>query len=145
MATKCSQPKNDGSRCRAWAMPGTNPPQCASHGGTTKTPGAPPGNSNARKHGFYSATITPTTIEGVIEDLAEKQAALSEYLATNLQNPKTDITTLANIFTIHAQNASRLGRLLSQQHALSGDMADGLAGAIGQALDELSLILDVQL
>lgn len=126
-------------------MPNTNPPRCASHGGTKNPPGAPHGNTNAKTHGFYAATITPTTIEGVIEDLAEKQAALSEYLATNLQDPEIDLATLVTIFTIHAQNASRLGRLLSQQHALSGDMADGLAGAIGQALDELSVILDTEL
>ena len=150
MATKCNQLKNDGSACKAWAMKDTKPPRCAAHGGTTKKTGAPPGNSNAKTHGFYAATITPTTItpttiEGVIEDLATKQAALSEYLATNLQNPEIDLTALVNIFTVHAQNASRLGRLLTQQHALSGELSDGLAGAIGQALDELSLILGADL
>ena len=49
------------------------------------------------------------------------------------------------LFALHGLNASRLGRLLRDQRALSGEAADGIAGAIAQALDELSSELGAEL
>jgi hypothetical protein len=49
------------------------------------------------------------------------------------------------LFSLHGQNASRLGRLLRDQRALSGQAADGLLDAIGKALDEISTELGVTL
>jgi hypothetical protein len=45
---------------------------------------------------------------------------------------------LAHLLALHSQNAARLGRLLRDQRALSGEAADGLSNAITQALDELA-------
>ncbi len=49
-----------------------------------------------------------------------------------------DVRTLVKLFSLHAQNASRMGRLLRDQRALSGQSADGISGAIAQALHELT-------
>ncbi|MBN1247137.1 MAG: hypothetical protein JXC32_05725 [Anaerolineae bacterium] len=76
-------------------------------------------------------------IEDVFEDLASKQIKLSAYIDRCLAHD-SDLAALAKLFALHGQNASRLGRLLRDQRALSGAAADGIAGAIAQALDELS-------
>jgi hypothetical protein len=85
-----------------------------------------------------------TTIEGVIADLAERQARLTAYLEQVLAEGG-DIAEVARVFALHGQNASRLGRLLRDQRALSGDSADSLLAAIGVALDEISTELGIKL
>jgi hypothetical protein len=78
-------------------------------------------------------------INGIIGDLASKQAQLSALINRCLESaPEPDVGDLVRLLRIHGQNASRLGRLLRDRRALSGDAADGLLGAIAQALDELS-------
>jgi hypothetical protein len=97
-------------------------------------------------------------IADVIADLAAKQATLSRYIdrcfpagsAPERDNSDgamatPDLHAIARLLALHGQNASRLGRLLRDQRALSGDAADGIAGAIAQALDELSTELGVVL
>ncbi|MEA3376671.1 MAG: hypothetical protein U9R72_10815 [Chloroflexota bacterium] len=69
-ARRCSAARADGRPCRAWAVRGTDPPLCAAHGGTDARIGAPPGNTNAVKHGHYrrpstvSRTAMPTAEHG---------------------------------------------------------------------------------
>ena len=137
MSQRCSAKRRDGQPCNAWAVKGSDPPLCAAHGGTDARIGAPPGNQNALTHGFYAAPDNPpATIEEVIQDLALKQQFLSDYISRNLD--EASIEQLAKLIKIHGQNASRLGRLLRDQRALSGKAADGISGAIAQALEELS-------
>jgi hypothetical protein len=131
-------------------MTNTTPPVGAAHGGSTKRPGAPPGNRNALKHGFYAHPTPPlTSIADIIADLASKQITLSNHIDTILSAANDDdppnMLDLVKLFALHGQNASRLGRLLRDQRALSGDAADGIAGAIAQALDELSTELGIEL
>ena len=85
-----------------------------------------------------------TTIEGIIGDLAERQAQLTAYLE-ELPAEGGDLGALAKIFALHGQNASRLGRLLRDKRALSGEAADGLLECIGKALDEISTELGIAL
>ena len=89
-------------------------------------------------------TPPPETIEEVIGDLASKQATLSNLIDTCMKGG-VHLADLVKLFALHGQNASRLGRLLRDQRALSGDAADGIAGAIAQALDELSNELGTEL
>lgn len=146
MATICTATKADGTPCKAWAIADTDPPRCAAHGGATGKPGAPKGNQNAVKHGFYAGYTAPgVTIDDVLDDLAAKQRALSDYITARLEDPETDVANIAHLFALHAQTASRLGRLLRDRRAITGDAADGIAGAIGQALDELGSILGADL
>ena len=43
----------------------------------------------------------------------------------------------ARLLQIYAQSCSRLGRLLRDRRALSGDAANGISAAVGTVLDEL--------
>jgi hypothetical protein len=149
MPTHCTATNRDGTPCKAWAVHGSDPPRCSAHGGGSRPVGAPKGNANAQTHGYYTATSAVAApdvgISGIIADLAAKQAALSSYIDACLASGEADVHAVAHLLALHGQNASRLGRLLRDQRALSGDAADGIAGAIAQALDELSTELEVTL
>ena len=82
------------------------------------------------------------TIEAVLADLATRQGQITDLLAQGLATPDQDRNFLTKLLELHGQNASRLGRLLRDQRALSGQAADGIAGAIAAALDELATELD---
>lgn len=147
MATRCTATRQDGHPCKAWARADTDPPRCAAHDPATPSPGAPTGNVNAVRHGFYQRppTAAPPTIDEIITDLAAKQARLSTLIELELQEDSGRIDNLAKLFALHGQNASRLGRLLRDRRALSGEAADGIAGAIAVALDELSNAFGIEL
>jgi hypothetical protein len=85
------------------------------------------------------------TIEAIIRMLYHKQVALDDYIDHVLATGSPSIHELIHLLRIHGQNASRLGRLLRDRRALSGDAADGLSGAIAQALEELSTELGTDL
>jgi hypothetical protein len=97
-----------------------------------------------RRSGKVSGQRDLTKIEAVIADLAERQGQLADYLTQRLA-AGAELTEVARLFALYGQNASRLGRLLRDQRALSGTSADGLLAAIGQALDELSTELGIKL
>jgi hypothetical protein len=84
-----------------------------------------------------------TSLDDIIEDLAIRQARLSAYIDS--QGEDISVDEIVKLLRLHGQNASRLGRLLRAKRALSGEAADGLSGAIAQALDELSTELGVEL
>ena len=109
--------------------------------------GAQPGNSNAATHGFYAAPPSNRkldTIDAIIEDTQTRQAQLSAYIDAVMAEGAT-IDDVVKLIALQAQNASRLGRLLRDQRALSGESADSISAAIGIALDELSTQLGVKL
>ena len=112
-----------------------------------KPKGAQPGNANARRHGVYAAPPHPLlTIADILADAQARQAQLSAYIDATLTDPEgADTETVVKLLGLHGQNASRLGRLLRDQRALTGAAADGMAAAIGQALDELSTEWGVEL
>jgi hypothetical protein len=151
---RCTAIRNDGGSCRAWAVRGSQPPRCAAHagqGGEAQCVALAPAGRQAGEP--WTDRILPdlwapprdlTQIEEVIADLAERQAMLTEYIAAQVVGG-ADIGDVARLFALHGQNASRLGRLLRDQQALSGDSADVLLEAIGHALDELSAELGIQL
>jgi len=59
LKTPCQQPN-----CRAWAVRGSDPPLCSAYAG--RGVGAPPGNQNARTHGFYASAITRDELADVL-------------------------------------------------------------------------------
>jgi hypothetical protein len=143
---RCTATTSKGDPCKAWAVHGSDPPRCAAHGGGSSHVGAPRNNDNAETHGFYAQPQDPPrTIDEIIADLAEKQGALSAYIDSLLNDDDTALEDVARVLKIHGMNASRLGRLLRDKRALSGKAADGIAGAVAQALDELSTELNVDL
>jgi hypothetical protein len=103
--------------------------------------GAPPANHNAEKHGFYSRPSRKLeSLSDVIEDLQAKMTRVSDLIDCS-EDPSEVVT----LFGLYAQSANRLGRLLRDQRALSGESGDALMDAIGKALDELSTELGIQL
>ncbi|MGD9031003.1 MAG: hypothetical protein PVG25_14450, partial [Anaerolineae bacterium] len=161
---RCEAVQADGAPCRAWAVRGSEPARCGVHGGTSAQIGAPPGNRNALKHGFYAGRtgeVSPSevslsevlpedgrpnevspgevspgewSIETVILDLCIKQAGLSRYIEVHSEDLSAE--ELARFLQIHGQNASRLGRLLRDRRALCGE-GEGMSAAIARALEEL--------
>jgi hypothetical protein len=103
------------------------------------TPGAglrPPSDPpSAAAKGAAPGQDPAATIAEILADLTRNQARLTELI--DAADPD-DVPTLIRLFSVYSQNATRMGRLLRDQRALSGAAADGLAGAIAQALDELS-------
>jgi hypothetical protein len=114
------------------------------HGGVEDRGGGQPGNKNALKHGYYQA-LDPSdcTIDAIIEQLYQRQLRLDDYIAQ--VEHAASIEEISHLLRIFGQNASRLGRLLRDRRALSGDAADGISGAIAQALAELETELGTEL
>ncbi len=79
-------------------------------------------------------------IGDVVSDLQRKLARLSEVI-DGCEEPEL----LLKLMALHAQMASRLGRLERDKRALDGKAADGLLDAIGKALDEISTELGIKL
>lgn len=135
---RCGAQTRSGRPCRAWAMRGSDPPRCAAHrepvtAGEAERSLAPPA--------FYAEDPTAITIDAAIAGLADKMRRLDTIIANH--DPGQDSTwppdeTLLQLFGLYSQASSRLSRLLRDRRALSGEAADGFAGAVAQALDELS-------
>ncbi len=134
-ARRCTALRVNGKPCQGWAQRDSDPPRCVTHAGSGEAPSA----------GREPGEAEPISIASIIADLASKQRAISEYLDRHLTPEATDLDEIANLFALHGLNASRLGRLLRDQRALSGAASDGIAGAIAQALDELSTELGADL
>lgn len=139
--TPCTSRTAAGNACRAWAVADTDPPTCAAHLPRTKAP--------ATTHGFYSSAINPDELAALVafagdmtldDEIGVTRVALRRALAA-LSAP-TDETTFAladfgRLAAVVFAGASTVARLLRARRALSGDAADGIAGAFAQALDEL--------
>jgi len=111
-----------------------------------KRRGAQPGNSNAHRHGGFAApTRKLETIDDVIADMQSRQEQISTLISQMMADNSHATEDLVKLLALHGQNASRLGRLLRDQRALSGQSADGLSAAIAAALDELSTELGITL
>jgi hypothetical protein len=113
--------------------------------------GAPRGNKNRQTHGVYAAppaSVPPggapiTSIDDLVNDALRRHTDLGAFIDAHAG--ELDADTLMRLFALHGQNASRLGRLLRDKRALSGQAADGLLAAIAAALDEISTELGVTL
>jgi hypothetical protein len=86
----------------------------------------------------HEAAEEVETLDMVIAELRERFTQLGKMIdrLASAEEPKDGL--LVKVFAQHAQSASRLGRLLRDRRALSGEAADGFVGALGLALDELA-------
>ena len=137
---KCTALTSAGHPCQAWAVKTSHPPRCSAHRGGERPVGAPEGNTNAQTHGFYSTDPESVTINDAIAGLVHKMRRIDDLITDQPLSP-----TLVELFQIYTQASSRLSRLLRDRRALSGEAADGMAGAIAQALDEVSSLLGTDL
>jgi hypothetical protein len=100
-----------------------------------------PGTAEARGSDFYGRDPTAVTIDDAIAGLVDKMQRLDDLIADR----QGDGDALLRVYEVYAQASSRLSRLLRDRRALSGEAADGFAGAIGQVLDELATELKTEL
>ena len=106
-----------------------------------KKRGAPPGNQNARKHGFYSKVLDEdekldlefaTEVEGIEEEIALLRVKIKSVLRHDPDN--VELIT-------HATNA--LARLLITKYNLDKDDKKGLREAITNVLKDVALQLGI--
>lgn len=147
MSRQCSATTKAGSRCQAWSLRDADPPLCSAHAGRNVGAGAPAGNQNARKHGFYSDAITVEELRRIVKYAEERPSLRQEidvfrvylrrlflYLTEGDEPTRQDLVTVGKLIVSTGRTIARMAR---DERALSGDSSDGLNAAIAQALDEL--------
>jgi hypothetical protein len=123
----CTATTRAGRPCRAWAVRGSDPPRCAAH--------ATAAGSSHASHALALCRdeLAHPTLDGEITIARDMLRRLVETLRDGTSGG--ELVQLAQ--TCFAGTRTVAG-LLRDKRALSGGAADGLMGAIGQALDELS-------
>jgi hypothetical protein len=145
----------------SYAVVGSEPALCRSHGGREAAglPSHPPRVRKDRKGRFvwprfYREVFTPRELddmrqlfseEGLDEEIATTRIILRRLLRYMHENPNLDAAALARLAPLAFRGSQTVAQLLRDQRALSGAASDGIAGAIGQALDELATEWGVEL
>jgi len=149
---RCAAVRPDGTPCRAWAVRGSDPPLCNAHAAaaqrragpalstTTRPPQPVPDRpAAARQSPALAAAALPTDPPGPLslsDEIAIARLTLHRAV-TLLDSPDLDIADLAHLAGLVLSGTRIVARLLRDQRAISGTSADGIAGAIAQALDEM--------
>ena len=165
---KCTATTKTGLPCNAWAVHNTEPALCSAHAKRNQNAGAPPGNQNALKHGFYTSVLTQQEAADLLahaqNDTIEDELALTrvmlrrllEYLQQDI--PETDETAVTELLGKDAlkyfNEGSRYAMIaplvyretrtvayLMRQHKPSGGFQD----IMDNILDDLSTELGAQL
>jgi len=151
--TQCTAVSANGRSCKAWAVRDASPPLCAAHRGSTIGAGAPLGNQNRADHGFYSRILQ----NGELADLADLvkfsedlslddeiglvrvtlRRVMARFKLSNLERDDVANEEMIKMAGLVMAGARTIARLLRDKRALSGKAADGISGAIAQALDEM--------
>lgn len=151
---RCTAHTLTGKQCKAWAIAQSNPPLCSAHANRNTGAGAPTGNDNALKHGFYSRTFSFQELADLLtaqppnltDEIIVSRIALRRLMeAVSDPNMNPTMEQFASVCDLVFTGSRTVARLLRDQRALSGAAADGIAGAIAQALDELATELGIAL
>jgi hypothetical protein len=106
--------------------------------------GAPKGNKNAMKHGFYCKPPRPLeTIDDALAHMAECLTQLADYLRDNQDALSVD--ELVRLSTVRGQNLGRFTRMLRDKNELEGGHDADLQGRIQEALHRASAEIGVDL
>ena len=106
-----------------------------------KRRGAPKGNQNARKHGFYSKVLDEaerldlelaTGVEGIDDEIALLRVKIKSILAHDPDNVK-----------LIMQVTNTLARLIKTKYNISKEDKKGLKEAIGNVLRDIALPLGI--
>ncbi len=138
---RCSVVSKGGQACRAWAIRGSSPPLCVAHAGRNKGAGAPKGNQNALKHGFYAPSIRAETLadlEQMQSPSLEGELVLARYLLSHLVayvmrediDPEAVKTVVPVIFT-GLRTITRIASLIEE----GGPDWDAVLDLVGAELD----------
>lgn len=166
-AVRCSATTKTGKPCRAYALHGSKPPLCSAHSGCNEGAGAPPRNQNANQHGFYGRAYSVEELADLIahaanmtldDEIAAVRVGIQRAMLRISDGRTTDTDAegyelerdltpveIANLTGLLFTGANTVARLLRARRAIGGEAADGIAGAIAQALDELSTELGIEL
>lgn len=104
-------------------------------------PGAPVGNQNRTKHGFYQKSEVSSQIPDIdvlIADLQARMGKVADYM-----DEADSSEEMLKAFNLYAQATSRMGRLLRDKQALGGN--GSALDALDSALDELKDELGIEL
>jgi len=103
--------------------------------------GAPKGNQNARKHGFYSKVLAEaerldfelaTGVEGIDDEIALLRVKIKSLLEREPENIK-----------LIMQASNTLARLVRTRYKISKEDKKGLKEAIGNVLRDVALPLGI--
>lgn len=103
--------------------------------------GAPKGNQNARKHGFYSTVLdenqqrdfeTATTVEGIDEEIALLRVKIKSLVQQNPENLR---------LIMQATNA--LSKLIMTKFNIGKDDKQGLKEAVTNVLKDIALPIGI--
>ncbi len=108
---------------------------------TGKKGGAPKGNQNARKHGFYSKVLDEseqldfmlaTGVEGIDDEIALLRVKIKSLIAHDPDN-----------ITLIMQAINTLAKVVSTRYNLSKKDKKGLKEAIGNVLRDIAIPLGI--
>lgn len=150
---RCQASTQAGERCKAWVV--KNEKYCSVHLGRNVGGGAPTGNKNAKKHGFYSQNFSDDELAALIayaEDISlddELAAArvVNARLLTYIMEERERLTPdqLARLTAVSLNGLKTVGNLLRLKQSVEGEGDGSIAGAIAMALDELGDELGITL
>ncbi len=107
----------------------------------TKKRGAPKGNQNARKHGFYSKVLDEaeqldfelaTGVNGVDDEIALLRVKIKSILEHDPEN-----------ISLIMQATNTLARLVKTRYNITKEQKKGLKEAIGNVLKDIALPLGI--
>ncbi|HSM57443.1 MAG TPA: hypothetical protein VK879_14930 [Candidatus Sulfomarinibacteraceae bacterium] len=145
MKRKCTARTNAGRPCRAWAVRGSEPPRCPAHAGLTG--GASSSRRSDAGSGFYGRQLTTQEISdlvastgdsSLVDEIAVSRVVLRRLLSVLQDEDELSVRELTRVASMVFNGSRVVAHLLRDERALSGEAADGIAGAIGHALDELA-------
>ena len=103
--------------------------------------GAPKGNQNARKHGFYSKVLNEaeqldfelaTGVEGIDDEIALLRVKIKSLLEHDPEN-----------INLIVQATNTLARLVKTRYNMTKEQRKGLKEAIGNVLKDIALPLGI--
>ena len=104
--------------------------------------GAPKGNQNARKHGFYSQALDESEklqleqargIEGIDEEIAILRVKLREFIEKEPDR-----------LDLHLEAANTIARLVRTRHSITKEQKKSLKEAITKVLTEIAVPLGIK-
>ena len=144
---QCKATTKRGTRCKRLAKAGSD--FCGLHNGSGRRPGAPPGNQNARKHGFYSRIYTEEDLADIASvaaaaDLSDEIALLRVFIRrVALEGVET--MEAPELLSAISRACGRLTQMLKARRQISGEAADDFQQALAEVLDGLAEELDLSL
>lgn len=140
--TRCSATTTLGQPCKSWAVRDSDPPLCATHMGLTVGGGAPKGNQNALKHGFYSRVISEAESaqlvglmqSGEIDDELAMTRVLLRRVLEKLNESTTldDFERLSRLYLLGVRTTAGLIKAGGPQTTFR-DVLDSVLGDLGNS------------